>query len=60
MWQRNLPITADRGRILDRNGNIIVDNKGVKTIIYNKLSGINTSDEIEISLKLANILDIEN
>ena len=36
------------------------NNKGVKTIIYNKLSGINTSDEIEISLKLANILDIED
>ena len=28
--------SAPRGRILDRNGNIIVDNKGVKTIIYNK------------------------
>ena len=25
--------TAPRGRILDRNGNIIVDNVGIKTII---------------------------
>ena len=51
--------SAPRGRILDRNGNIIVDNKGVKSIIYNKLSGISTSEEIDISIKLANILDIE-
>ena len=28
--------TAPRGRIIDRNGNIIVDNVGIKTIIYNK------------------------
>ena len=32
--------SAPRGRILDRNGNIIVDNVGVKTIVYNKLSSI--------------------
>ena len=28
--------SAPRGRILDRNGNIIVDNIGIKTIIYNR------------------------
>lgn len=26
LWSRNLEITADRGKILDRNGNILVDN----------------------------------
>ena len=26
LWSRNLPITADRGKILDRNGNVIADN----------------------------------
>ena len=51
-------VSAPRGRILDRNGEIIVDNIGVKTIIYNKLSGISESDEIEIALTLANIIDI--
>lgn len=51
--------SAPRGRILDRNGNIIVDNKGVKTIIYNKLSGISVDEEIDIALTLANIIDIE-
>ena len=50
--------SAPRGRIIDRNGNIIVDNIGIKTIIYNKLSGITTKEEISISLSLAEILDI--
>lgn len=26
LWSRNLPIKADRGRILDRNGNVLADN----------------------------------
>ena len=51
--------SAPRGRIIDRNGNIIVDNIGIKTIIYNKLNSINKSDEIDISIKLANIIDID-
>ena len=51
--------SAPRGRIIDRNGLIIVDNVGIKTIIYNKLNGINNKDEIDIALKLANILDID-
>ncbi|MBQ3020972.1 MAG: hypothetical protein IJD92_01955 [Bacilli bacterium] len=51
--------SAPRGRIIDTNGNIIVDNIGIKTIVYNKLSGISIKDEIDIALKLANILDIE-
>lgn len=51
--------SAPRGRILDRNGNIIVDNIGVKTIIYNKLSDINEKEEITIALKLSEILEID-
>ena len=26
LWSRNLPVQADRGRILDRNGKVIADN----------------------------------
>ena len=52
-------MSAPRGRILDRNGKIIVDNVGVKTIIYNKLEGISESEEIEISLELANVLEVD-
>ncbi len=51
--------SAPRGRILDTNGKIIVDNVGVKTIIYNKLNNISVSDEIDIAKKLANLINIE-
>ena len=51
--------SAPRGRILDRNGNILVDNKGIKTIIYNKLSGISELEEINISIELAKVIEIE-
>ena len=51
--------SAPRGRILDRNGNIIVDNVGVKTIIYNKLSSIKEMEEIEIAKRISNIIDID-
>lgn len=50
---------APRGRILDRNGNILVDNKGVKTIYYNKLKDITKKDEIEIAYELASMIDIK-
>ena len=52
-------MSAPRGRIIDRNGKIIVDNVGVKTIIYNKLNNISNKEEIEVSLKLASVLEIE-
>ena len=51
--------SAPRGRILDANGKIIVDNLGVKTILYNKLNNISVSDEIDIAKKLANLIDID-
>ena len=51
--------SAPRGSILDTNGNVLVDNIGVKTIYYNKIKGINIEDEIEIAKKLADILTID-
>lgn len=51
--------SAPRGRILDINGKILVDNIGVKTIYYNKIKDITTAKEIEIAYTLANILSIE-
>ncbi|HHW68969.1 MAG TPA: penicillin-binding protein 2 [Tenericutes bacterium] len=50
--------TAPRGRIYDRNHRLIVDNTPVKVITYKKPSGITTKEEIEISYKLANMIDI--
>ncbi len=49
--------TAPRGRILDINGKVLVDNKGVNTILYHKQNGISKEEEIEIAKKLANITE---
>lgn len=51
--------SAPRGRILDTNGNVLVDNIGVNTIYYNKIKGISTADEITIAKELASILTIK-
>lgn len=50
-------MTAPRGRILDVNGHILVDNIGVKTIIYNKLN-IGSSEELEVVKILAEHLEL--
>lgn len=51
--------SAPRGRILDVNGKVLVDNIGVKTIFYNKIKGISVDQELEIAKRLANILNIK-
>ncbi|MDD4188161.1 MAG: penicillin-binding transpeptidase domain-containing protein [Bacilli bacterium] len=51
-------MTAPRGRILDISGNILVDNLGVKSIIYNKLN-MSLKEELEISKILADVLEID-
>ena len=51
--------SAPRGRILDTNGKVLVDNVGVKTIYYNKIKGITVEKELEIASKLANILNMD-
>lgn len=52
--------SAPRGRILDTNGNVLVDNIGVNTIIYNKIKGISIKKEIEIARELASILSVKD
>lgn len=51
--------SSARGRIYDRNGKIIVDNRAVKTIYYKKELGISTSEEVVMAYKVANLLDID-
>lgn len=51
--------SSARGRIYDRNGKIIVDNKAVKTIYYKKELGVTTSEEVVMAYKVANLLDID-
>ena len=52
--------SAPRGRIYDRNGKIIVDNKPSKVIYYKKTAKTKTNDEIKIAYKLADMIDLEN
>ena len=42
---------APRGRILDRNGKILADNKEVRKIYYLKDKNITTKEEIEMCYK---------
>ncbi len=50
--------TAPRGRIYDRNGKLIVDNEPNKVIFYKKC-GLSTKEEIELSYKLGEVLDMD-
>lgn len=51
--------TAPRGRIYDRNGVVIVDNKPVKVIYYKKEVGTTTKEELDIAHKLSTILEVD-
>lgn len=45
---------APRGKILDRNGKVLVDNIGINTIIFHKIDGISTK---EVATILNDIVD---
>lgn len=51
--------STPRGRIYDRNYNLLVDNEAVKTIYYKKQNGITTKEEIELAYTVANMIDVE-
>lgn len=51
--------STPRGRIYDRNYNLIVDNVGVKTIYYKRKKGTTIKDEIEIAYILSSNIDID-
>ena len=48
-----------RGKIYDRNYNVIVDNIGIHVITYKKENGMKTKDEISLSYLLAENLNID-
>lgn len=48
-----------RGRIYDRNGNVIVDNQAVKTIYYKKKIGITKKEEVNLAYNAAELLEID-
>lgn len=51
--------SAPRGRIYDRNNNLLVDNEAVKTIYYKKEKDITTKEEIALSYLIAQNLEID-
>lgn len=51
--------SAPRGRILDRNYNVIVDNIAVKTITYAKRKGISTKKMLEAARTVSEHVDID-
>lgn len=51
--------STPRGRIYDRNYNIIVDNKSLKTITYQKKKGTSSQDMISSAKMLANHIEID-
>ena len=50
--------STPRGRIYDRNGNIIVDNTSIKTIYYKKPNKVTTKEELETAYKVAEYIDV--
>ena len=51
--------STPRGRIYDRNYNIIVDNIAVKTIYYKKSKKITTKKEIELAYTVSKYLKLD-
>ena len=51
--------SAPRGRIYDRNYNLLVDNEGVKTIYYKKQNGITNKEEIELAYTVADNINLD-
>ncbi len=55
LWSRNLTVQADRGKILDRNGKVIVDNETTLGL-YIVPNQINNKEEVALSLsKILNV-----
>ena len=51
--------SAPRGRIYDRNYNLLVDNVAVKTIYYKKENNITTKEEVELAYKVADLIEVD-
>ena len=51
--------SSPRGRIYDRNYNLLVDNQAIKTIYYKKQDKITTKEEIELAYTIGKYLDID-
>ncbi len=50
--------TAPRGRIYDRNGNLIVDNEAIRKIYYKK-TGLSSEEEIKLAYDVSSVLSLD-
>ena len=55
LWNRNLPIMADRGKIYDRNGVVLADNITTTSLV---LIPNQIQNKEEVATKLAEILNV--
>ena len=55
LWNRNLPIEADRGKILDTNGEVLADNLTTASLV---LIPNQIKNKEEVSKKLSEILNV--
>ena len=51
--------STPRGRIYDRNYNLLVDNKSLKTITYQKKKGTTNKEMIEVASRLSSHIDLD-
>ena len=51
--------STPRGRIYDRNGNVIVDNEAVKIITYKRVAGTTAKEEIDMCYQIANLIELD-
>lgn len=51
--------STPRGRIYDRNYNLLVDNVGVKTIYYKRSKGTSTSNQISLAYTMAENVEVD-
>lgn len=51
-------LSTPRGRILDCKGRVLVDNVGIKGVVYRKMKDIKKEDELTIAYELAKRLEI--
>ncbi len=51
--------TAPRGRIYDRNHNLIVDNKPSKIIYYKKSEGLSYYEEAKLAITVSELIDVD-
>ncbi|MGN5652134.1 peptidoglycan D,D-transpeptidase FtsI family protein [Bacillus sp. Brlt_9] len=51
-------LSVPRGKIFDREGNLVVDNKSLRTITYTKMKGVKSEEILETAKQLADIIEM--